>query len=197
MAKPKSFIMIGVSGGGKGTQSARIAERLAKDGGKAVYVQTGFELREFIQGPSATAKLAKDYFDKGLLIPEFLAVYLWAAKLIREFSGSEHVVIDGTPRKLEEAALLHSVFGFYKREKPYVIYLKVGKDTAAKRLAGRGRSDDGEAQIKERLSWFEANVLPAVEFYRRHPDYRFIEIDGEKSVDEVWADIESNVTWND
>ena len=95
--------------------------------------------------------------------------------------------------KVHEAGVLHSVFDFYKLLKPQVIYLNVGTDWATKHLLIRGRHDDNVQDIDNRLKWFDDEVLPTVEFYRKNKYYDFHEINGEQSVEAVRKEIVAKV----
>ncbi len=189
-SKPKCFVFVGRSGAGKGTQAKLIMDLLKKiDGRDILYVQTGQELREFIKGPSYTQQLTKKLYDSGSLMPEFMAVYAWINRVVNNYKGTEHLVFDGTPRKLHEAGVLHSIFSLYQFEKPCVINIEITPEEAFKRLILRKRQDDDEAEIRKRLSWYETDVVPAINFYRNNKDYNFLEIDGQGSVEDIHKDI--------
>jgi len=192
---PKTFIFFGPSGSGKGTQARLLIEELKKydPQKKVLYLETGDKLREFADESSATASLVKDALAKGELLPEFLPIWIWTEYFVRHISGSEHLILDGSPRKLDEAAILDAAIKFYKRETPVVISLEVGREKATERLLGRGRSDDTEKDIVERLSWYEINVRPAINYFRDNPFYKFVSIDGEKEINDVHAEIISKV----
>ena len=189
--KPQAFIFIGRSGSGKGTQAKLLTDYLTElDTAKqTLYIQSGSEFRSFIKGESHTETLARSVNDQGGLQPEFLAVYMWTNVLVNKYTGGEHLIFDGTPRKLHEAGVLDSIFDFYNLEKPYVISLKVSEDWSVRHLMARGRTDDTEAVIRERLSWFEKEVQGAISYYRTSPRYNFIEIDGEQTVQEVHKEL--------
>ncbi len=188
---PQSFIFIGRSGSGKGTQAQLLIEYLESidPSRKSLYIQTGALLRDFIEGPTLTQKVAKDIYDAGGLMPEFTAIYQWVKALIERYNGNEHLIFDGTPRKLHEAGVLNSIFSFYKLTKPWVIHIDVTPEEALKRLMLRKRMDDTEADIKERLSWFETEVVPAIDYYKKSSGYTFLSIKGERSVLDIHADI--------
>ena len=130
--KPQCFIFIGASGCGKGTQVEKLKEYLnqADPGRPILYIQTGAEFRKFIQGSSLTQNLSKEIAVKGGLQPEFVTVYLWIRVLIEQYTGNEHLIFDGTPRKLHEAGVLNSIIGFYGLPKPHVINMEVGLEEA-------------------------------------------------------------------
>jgi adenylate kinase family enzyme len=78
-----------------------------------------------------------------------------------------------------------------------VIYLKVHREWSFNHLIARadkeGRKDDTESSINRRLDWFDNDVLPTINHYRRDRDYDFIEVNGERSVDEVHQEIIARV----
>lgn len=191
----KNFILIGRSGCGKGTQGKLLMEYLKKiDSSREVmYVQTGGEFRKFIDGDSITQRNSKKIMDEGGLQPEFLAVYIWANFFINNYKGNENIIFDGTPRKLYEAKILDSIWNFYKINYPTIIYLDVNKKWSVDKLLARGRVDDTEKDIEERLSWFETDVFPTVEYYKNNLAYKFIEINGEQEIEKVWQELESKL----
>lgn len=189
--KQQSFIFIGRSGSGKGTQAKLLSDYLKeKDSTKEVlYVYTGEEFRKFINGNSDTQKLSHEINEKGKLQPEFLAVYMWIKVLVEKYTNKEHLIFDGTPRKYHEAGVLNSIFDFYGLEKPYVIHLDLDKDESVKRLKARGRSDDNAEDIAERLTWYETEVEPAIGYYRNNPNYVFLTIPALGSIEDIHRDI--------
>ncbi len=188
---PMTFVFIGRSGCGKGTQS-----KLLMDGLKAeapehpiFYLQSGEAFRELVKTESQTARLAKTIYDAGGLQPEFLAVWVWADLFMKNITGNEHIIMDGQARKLREAEILESALKFYGRTEPQVIYLKVSREWATARLLERKRPDDTVEDIKKRMDWFEADVLPAIDFFKNHPYYKVHEINSEQEIGKVHEDI--------
>ena len=188
---PQNFIFIGMSGCGKGTQAKLLGEYLKKVDPKreVFFLETGAEFRRFIQGEGYTQRLSKKIYDEGGSQPEFLSVYMWSHLIAENFKEDEHLIVDGTPRRFHEAGALDSAFDFYSREKPYFIFLNIGKEWATERLTGRGRDDDNQDDIKARLNWYETDVVPAINFYRNNPKYNFLEINGEQTIEKVHQDI--------
>ena len=191
--KPQAFIFIGRSGCGKGTQVKLLMEFLAKKDPsiQTLYIATGNELREFIKEPliTYTQKKCKELYDVGGLQPEFLAVGMWVNRFFRDFDGTQHAIMDGMPRKLHEAGVLHSCMDFYGFEKPWVINIDISKEESRKRLLSRKRFDDNEAEIKRRLDWYETDVVPTLGYYDGNPRYNFLRIPGERSIEEIHVDI--------
>ncbi len=189
--KPQAFIFIGRSGCGKGTQVQLLMDVLAKKDPsiESLYVQTGQEFRDFIKGEKLTQSLSKEIYDAGGLQPEFLTINMWVRVLIEKYKGGQHLIFDGTPRKLHEAGALHSCFDFYGFEKPWVINIDISEEEAMQRLLARKRFDDNEEEIKKRLAWYETDVEPTLSYYDGNPKYNFLKIRGERSLEEIHADI--------
>ena len=194
----ETFIFIGASGSGKGTQVALLKEYLAKKEPESpiFYVQTGEHFREFIKGDTYAAHIAREVQERGDLQPSFLAMWLWSELFVKNLTGNEHIILDGAPRTLSEAHHLDIAMKFFKREQPVVIYLKVHREWSFKHLMARaekeGRKDDTADSINRRLDWFDHDVVPAINYYRRDRDYDFIEVNGERSIEEVHREIIAN-----
>ena len=199
---PQTVIFIGRSGAGKGTQSLLLLDYLQKEGeGKTMYIETGKYFRELITHDDLTSQLAKDVYMNGDRHPDFLATNLWSNALRTEYTGSEHIVFDGAPRSTVEAELIEGALGFYDRynisryTKPKVIFLDVGVDWSRQRLKERGRIDEmREDQIDSRIHYFETEVVPAIKYLKESSNFRFIHIHGEKSIEQVHADIIAQIS---
>ena len=191
MINQKTFIFIGRSGCGKGTQIDLLSEKLKKDSPDIGinYISTGKDLRKFWEGDTYTHKLSKEIVEKGELQPEFLVTYLWGKDLVEYMNGNEHLVLDGTPRRLNEAEVLDSAIRFYKRENPIVIYLNVSREWSIDKLLKRGRHDDGIEQIEKRLDWFDAEVISAIDYLKNNSIYTVLDINGEQNIEEVFNEI--------
>jgi adenylate kinase family enzyme len=188
-----TVIFIGRSGCGKGTQADLLKNRIARfDDAKRqiLYVETGEHFRKFVRGEGYSSKLSHKAYENDDRQPDFLACWMWSNILIDELDENMHLVFDGAPRAVDEAEILTSALEFYKREKPAIIFLDVSRDWSEKRLLGRKRSDDVNlVKIDKRLNWFDKDVKPAIEYFRNNPFYRFLEINGEQSIEKVHSDI--------
>ncbi len=192
----KTFIFIGRSGCGKGTQVKLLIEHLkeSKETEKVFYLQTGQHFRDFVKEEGLANKLADEIMEEGGRQPDFLAVWVWSNAFLKNVKNEEHLIVDGTPRSLNEARILDTAMKFYKRKKPIVVYMDVSREWSEERLLARGRADDLEIEdIRKRLDWFEDDVLPAVSFYRDNLDYDFIFINGEQTIEEVSKEIMEKV----
>lgn len=184
------FILLGRSGSGKGTQAQLLKSFLEeKYKTPVVHVTTGGGFRDFITRDTYASHLSRDINEKGGLQPEFLAVWNWSNIFINTLRGDESVILDGAPRKPFEATILHSVITFFQFKNPIVIYLDVSESRSRTQLLGRGREDDKEDQISGRLSWFETDVLPALQVYRDDPRYTVLHINGEQTIEEVHQEL--------
>ncbi|MBI2097894.1 MAG: nucleoside monophosphate kinase [Candidatus Vogelbacteria bacterium] len=185
-----TFIFIGRSGSGKGTQAALLIKHLQSQKAEPViYLETGHYVRELINQPTYSGQLARAVSASGERQPDFLAIYLWANFLVNNLAGNEHLVFDGTPRSLVEAQALDTAVAFYKSEKPRVIFLDISAVSARDRLANRGRPDDDKDGIEKRLGWYERDVEPVIDYYRRHSGYQFARIDGDQAVAAIHEEI--------
>ncbi len=193
--KPQSFIFMGRYGSGKGTQSELLIQKIKSlyPDQPTLYIQTGQEFREYFKEPGYTASLSKKIIETGGLMPEFMCVYMWGRLIASRFTGKEHLIFDGTPRKLLEAKMVEALFPFYGLGKPWVIYLDVEHEESHRRLSIRakssGRSDDSPTAIIERRRAYEADIVPSIEHFRTAADVNFLDIDGERSIEEIHADI--------
>lgn len=187
---PQTFIFFGPSGSGKGTQAKLLIEKLksVNPGRNVLYLETGEKLREFAKGDSYTAQKTKDLLNAGGLMPEFLPIMLWSEFFTGNLKGNEHLVIDGISRKLHEAWILDTAMQFYGM-RPTIISLRVSPRWATDRLEERGRVDDKDKEIARRLTWYENNVIPALKHFRENPNYKFVEINGERGIPEVHQEI--------
>lgn len=188
----QTVIFIGRSGAGKGMQSGMLQEFLKKENPETpiLYIETGDHFRRHIKDSGYTWDLARKVNESGSKQPSFLAVWIWSHLFIEKIRGGEHLVFDGTPRSLDEARLLSTALPFYERKEPVVVFLNVSRKWAEERLRGRGRPDDLNPEvINRRLSWYEEDVVPAVDYYRTNPAYRFVEINGEQTPAAVFGDI--------
>lgn len=188
---PQTFILIGQSGCGKGTQAELLKKVLQEKQpeGEIFYLETGDNFRSFVAGEKYSNKLAKAISDKGALQPAFLAIYFWADILLNNLRGSEHLIFDGICRGLEEAKTFTTAMEFYSR-KPTIIFIRVSRQWSEERLRGRGRFDDKNLeQLRGRLDWFEKDTYPAIEYFKTNKRYTLVEVNGEQTIEKVHQDI--------
>lgn len=188
-----AYIFIGRSGSGKGTQAELLKKYLDSSGRKVEYIATGQAFRDFIQGDGYTQDLSRKLMDEGKLQPEFLAVWMWGGEFVQRLEGDEEIILDGTPRSLNEAKMLGDALAFYGFT-PQVLHMDISHDEAVERLTKRGRADDKEMKdIEERLRWYEEDVVPAIEHYRDEDFYMVYDIKGEGSIEEIHQNIKERL----
>ena len=190
--QPQTIFLMGPSGVGKGTQSRLFCDYLKKrDSDREVlYVQVGKLFRELAEKKNLTGALLDRYINEGLLVPEFLTVWAWGQLLIADCKEDQHLLFDGTPRRMKEAEMLQRALQFYKRKNMLVIVLKASKEWSRKLLAGRGREDDIDPRdVERRLEWYDTDVVPVLDYFREADEYEMVEINSEQSIEAVHQDV--------
>lgn len=189
----QTVVFIGRSGCGKGTQAKKLIEYIKandKESRSVLYIATGALFRDFTQGDTHTQQISRKRMDESKLQPTFLSTYLWGKELVEKETGNEHIVFDGLPRTRSESKILSSVFDFYDRISPAVVYMNVSEEWTREKLRSRGREDDlDDHEVDRRMAWFESDVWPAIEYFKDHETERFIEVNGEQEIEKVHKDI--------
>jgi len=193
---PQTFVFIGRSGCGKGTQAKLLTDYLKKNDTSnrgLYYIETGAEFRKLIQGNSLSSRLSKETYEQNERQCDFLAIWMWSHMLVENITGEEHVIFDGAPRSELEAMAMNSALDFYKR-KANIVYINVSRVLSERRLLERGRKDDLDMKmIARRLDWFDKDVVPAIEYFREQSKHNFIEVNGEQGLENVHAEIVSRI----
>ncbi len=129
---PQTIIFIGHSGCGKGVQGELLKKYLQENDAQKRQIftlESGSGFREFIKGENYTNKLSKEIYEKSKLQPDFLAIWVWANEFIKNLTGEEHLMIDGTPRSLAQAMVLNDGLEFYNR-RANIIHLDISPETS-------------------------------------------------------------------
>lgn len=189
----KLYIIIGRSGGGKGTQVDLFKAYLEGKGVEPVlHVTTGGGFRAFIESDTYVASLSRDVNEKGGLQPEFLAIWNWTNTFINTLKGGETVILDGAPRMPVELEALRTAIPFLGYGSATIIHLDVSEAWAVEKLTSRGRSDDKNVDIMQRkMTWFNDHVQPCIETYANDPAYIYIHVNGEQTIEQVHAELVS------
>lgn len=185
--KLQTIIFYGKSGSGKGTQADLLKKYLKENDSEhsAISYETGDKVREFATGDGYVNKLVDNTIRNGELLPESFAIWTWVTFMIENLSENDHVIFDGLARKRREAEILDETLVYLKRLKPTIILLNTSDECALKRLLDRGRNDDDKEKILKRLNWYVKETTPAMAVFENNPNYNFVTIDGNKSIDEV------------
>ncbi len=177
-----TIFFIGKPGCGKGDQAKLLSEQT---GWKVV--TPGEQFRTMSAEETPVGRKVKSVNDAGMLQPHWLAEYLFLKNLFL-LSEKEGVIFDGFGRKIPEAEIVIDSLTWIDR--PFsVLYLRVSDEVILQHLALRkeieGRVDDGV--VDERLKEYREYTEPVVEMFRNKG--MLIEIDGERTREEIAADI--------
>lgn len=193
-----TWIVMGSSGSGKGTQSTLLRNYLEKQtGDRVVVLAMGDLFREFWTKVGYSHDLSRQILGRGGLQPSFLQIYLWSEFLLKNISVSDHLIIDGSPRRLEDAKAMPGAFSFLGRSKTRFVYLHISEEAAKERIVARvskdnplrALEDSDLAKIESRLAWFREHSVPAIDFFRNDPETDFLEIDGEGTIESIHKEI--------
>lgn len=181
-----TFVFIGRSGCGKGTQAELLQKHLAEKGYDVLRLGTGDFARERAAKETLTGKWIKSILDAGGFFPDWLAGALMLEMIEPRLTMAGQVLLlDGSPRRMHEAQVLDEFMAHLKRPPVRAIYLDIGEDESRRRMLARGRSDDMEVAITSRLSWFTAKVAPVLDYYGD----RLISVSGEGVPEAISANI--------
>src|SRR3989344_1107947 len=191
MTQPLNFLFLGRSGCGKGTQAQLLIKHFQDNNlGETLYVYTGERLRNFAEKEETlAARLAKSKMKAGGLLPSFLAVWLWSGALIEGVNENNNVIMDGSPRTLLEAMMTDDAMEFYGRNKVVPVFLETSEEWSTQRMLGRGRSDDSLKSIKERMAYFEKDLVPVIDYYSGRSKHKLTRVNGEQRVEAVHQEI--------
>ena len=158
-----NIVIFGAPGSGKGTQSKKIIERYGFD-----YISTGDMLRRAISEGRELGKTAKDYINRGQLVPDDVIVGI-IADFLDGKKGSKGVIFDGFPRTLKQAEALKTMLNERGTDIHILLDLQVEDDELVDRLIERGkisgRSDDNPETIKARLDVYHTQTAPLATYY--------------------------------
>lgn len=187
---PKTIIFMGPQGSGKGTQVQLLEEKLQRDSEPSVVVvQTGQLFRDLAAEGSYAGDRVKALIEVGDLVPDSFTNAMWISDMRDRVTASSHLLIDGFPRTLVQAAVVDEMLAFFARPDAVVINLDTPKDVVIERMVERGRSDDTPEAIEHRLAQYEADTLPVLRHYAALEGVNVHNIDGSQSVEEVQAAI--------
>jgi adenylate kinase len=186
---PVTVLFFGSQGAGKGTQVKLLIEYLrSKSDRGIIHIDMGVELRSLRDTGSYSGKLTGEVIDVGYRMPDFMPIYLQTKKLVDEFTADEHIIADGLARGPDQTRGFDDAMKFYKREQYPIINLILSEESSIKRLLARGRNDDTEDGIRNRLGWHKKEVEPQLELLRERG--RIIhKIDGEPDVQTIHKNI--------
>jgi adenylate kinase len=188
--EPVTLLFFGQQGAGKGTQVKMLMDYIAsKSDAEIIKIDMGAELRGLRDTGSFAGKLTGAVIDAGHRMPDFMPTYLQTKKLVDHLvTGKEHIIADGLARGADQTRAFDDAMTFFGRTNFQIISLELAEATVIKRMLARGRNDDTEEGIKNRLSWYKTDVLPQLEMLETR-GRRVHHIDGEPDVDTIHKNI--------
>jgi adenylate kinase len=208
-----NLVLLGPPGSGKGTQGERLQEDL-----RLPYYATGDILRAAVRDETELGRTAKEYMDRGDLVPDEVIVGVIAER-INSDEAADGFILDGFPRTEPQAEALAARLVELGRKLTAVLLIDVDDDEVVRRLGGRRtceenghvfhvefnppeqegvcdldasplvvRDDDKPDVIRHRLEQYHAKTEPLVDYYDGQSLLR--RIDGAATPDEVASEVE-------
>ena len=186
-----NLIFLGPPGAGKGTQAKILADRSG-----IPQISTGDILRAAVKDQTPMGVKAKGFMDQGALVPDEVVVGIVEERLARA-DCAHGFILDGFPRTVVQADALKAMLHGYGKAIEHVINIHVESEELLKRLTGRRtcsacsrgyhisfdppgadgrcacggslfqRDDDGEETIRKRLTVYDQQTAPLIDYYAR------------------------------
>lgn len=207
-----NIVLLGAPGAGKGTQGKNLSERF-----KIPQISTGDILRANVRSKTPLGLKAKEFMDKGVLVPDNVVVDMVVERIQSE-DCVNGFILDGFPRNIRQAEALESTLKGMGKKIDVVVGINVDRKELIRRLSGRRvcrkcganyhvifsppmnigacdncnseiyqRDDDKEETIEARLKVYEEETFPLIDYYSRKQLYRAV--DGIGSVDQITKSI--------
>ncbi|MBO5469260.1 MAG: adenylate kinase [Lachnospiraceae bacterium] len=206
------IIMLGAPGAGKGTQAKMIAAKY-----NIPHISTGDIFRANIKNGTELGAKAKEYMDKGLLVPDELVVDLVIDRF-KEPDCKNGYVLDGFPRTIPQAEALDKALTAIGESVDYAINVEVPDENIVRRMGGRRacvgcgatyhivysptkvegkcdtcgsdliiRDDDKPETVQNRLAVYHEQTQPLIDYYTNKGI--IAEVDGTQDMNDVFAAI--------
>jgi adenylate kinase len=207
-----NFIIFGAPGAGKGTQAKQLSAYLS-----IPQISTGDILRDSIQRKTDLGKKASEIMSRGELVPDDIMLEIIRERIGKP-DCENGFILDGFPRTIPQAQGLDQLMTELRLPSFKCIEIKVSNEVIIDRLTSRktcekcgadynpnvrpvpvdkicvvcggniiSRQDDNVETIQNRLKVYKEKTEPVKNFYLQKG--QFFEVDGNKSVDEVYNDI--------
>lgn len=187
------YLFFGLVGAGKGTQVELLEKYFASHNQKVAHLAPGNEYRARLSEDSHFSRKTKEVLNKGLLMPDLITNTLMTDFFLEKYEGHEQLFFDGYPRTINQAQAFLDLTEFFEWPKPTIVFLSISEEEAVKRLMSRGRDDDSEEGIRQRFAIYREEVIPAIDYLREKGEVNFIEIDGERSIEDIHEDIKNKL----
>ena len=181
-----NIILFGPPGAGKGTQSAKIIEKYS-----LVHIATGDLFRKHLKEGTPLGNLAKDYMNKGNLVPDQVVIDMVDDK-IKTSGQASGIIFDGFPRTIPQAQALDNLLTGKGTPIKVLIELVVPEDELRTRLADRAlkenRPDDAKPEVIEnRIAVYKGETAAVAEYYKKAGKYSSVFGVGE--IDNIFSNI--------
>lgn len=175
------MVLLGPPGAGKGTQAARIAERL-----NIPAISTGDIFRANVAGATELGTQAKAYMDKGEYVPDSITNAMVADR-IAQADCANGFLLDGYPRTTAQVGELDSMLKAAGLALDVVVEITADAEAVVARLLKRageqGRADDTEPVIRRRLEVYAESTAPLADLYAERD--LLVQVDGMGEIDVV------------
>lgn len=175
------LVLFGPPGAGKGTQAARICDKLGVPA-----ISTGDIFRSNIKGGTELGRRVVEYTSVGALVPDELTDELVRARLA-EADAAGGFLLDGYPRNLAQVDALDAILADAGRALDVVVEITADAEVVVERLLKRaqieGRVDDTEDVIRHRLDVYADQTAPLSGVYAERG--LLVRVDGLGEIDEV------------
>jgi len=171
------IVLLGPPGAGKGTQAQKLAEKLG-----IPHISTGDLFRHNISNETNLGVEAKKYLDAGDLVPAKLTNALVDDRL-KDADAADGFILDGFPRSVEQAETLREMLAARNTKLDAVLEFRVSEDELLNRLKSRGRADDTDDVILNRMKVYRDETAPLLDYYSDE----LKTVDAVGSLDEVFA----------
>ncbi|MDT5325406.1 MAG: adenylate kinase [Mycobacterium sp.] len=171
------IVLLGPPGAGKGTQAHKLAEKLG-----IPHISTGDLFRDNISNETELGLEAKKYLDAGDLVPATLTNALVDDRL-NAADAADGFILDGFPRSVEQAKALGDMLAARNTKLDAVLEFRVSEDELLSRLKSRGRADDTDEVILNRMKVYRDETAPLLDYYQAE----LKTVDAVGSLDEVFA----------
>ncbi|WP_216903412.1 adenylate kinase [Nocardia alni] len=170
-------VLLGPPGAGKGTQAELLSDKLG-----VPHISTGNLFRANISEQTPLGREAQKYLDAGNLVPSDVTNRMVESR-IAEPDAVNGFVLDGYPRTVDQAEALERMLKESDHELDAVISIDVDEEVVVQRMLARGRGDDTEEVIRNRMHVYQSETAPLLEHY----DGLVVTVNGVGAVDEVNA----------
>ena len=181
----KKLLFLGPPGAGKGTQANLFCKKYG-----LIHLSTGDLLRDEVSSGSVLGIKAAEIMNKGELVSDELVLWIVEGRLVNINKGW---LLDGFPRNVNQANSLKNLLEKINQPLEAVVLIKCADDYLIKRLLERGRQDDNQQVIKNRLEIYREKTSPLIDLYKKEGILE--EIEGNADIDVVFSCIEKSLGW--